>query len=107
MTPLAVLALAAPVATFASLALLPAGKAARVGILAAVIIVALLWLRSDHANATQRLILSLFLGAVSLAAMMQVLRGVLPQTAPRAAYAGLVLLTALAGLSFLFTQIGA
>ena len=107
MTPFALVALGAPVASFVSLALLPAGKAARVGILAAVVILAVLWLRSDHSDVSQRLILSLFLGAVSLAALMQVLRGVLPASAPHMAYPGLVMLTALAGLSFLFTQIGA
>ena len=107
MTPLAMIALAAPLASFVSLALLPAGKAARIGLLAAVLILAVLWLRSDHTDAAQRLILSMFLGAVSLAALMQVLRAAFPATAPRAAYPGLVLLTALAGLSFLMTQIGA
>jgi hypothetical protein len=107
MTPLALLALGAPLATFVSLALLPQGKSARVGLMAAVLILALLWLRSDQTDAAQRLILSLFLGAVSLAALMQVLRAAFPATAPRAAYPGLVILTALAGLSFLLTQIGA
>ena len=107
MTPLALLAIAAPMATFVSLALLPQGKAARLGLLAAVLILAVLWLRSDHADGAQRLILSLFLGAVSLAALLQALRRVLPETAPRGAYAGLVVLTGLAGLSFLLTQIGA
>ena len=96
-----------PVVTFVSLSLLPPGRAGRIGVIVAIVVLAVLWLRTESVDRIERLVLSIFLAAVSLAALMQAIRAALPANAPRYTHPALVSLLALAGLIFLFTRIGA
>jgi hypothetical protein len=97
--------LLAPLVTFLSLAFLPQGKAGRIGIASAALILGLVWWRAD-AGASEgalALLLSLFLAAVAAAAVLQFLRPALPADQPRA-YPVLVGLVALAGLTWTLTR---
>lgn len=97
--------LLAPFVTFLSLAFLPEGKAGRIGVATAALLLALIWWRAD-AGATEgalSVLLTLFLGAVAAAAAVQFIRPALPKDQPRA-YPLLVGLVALAGLTWTLTR---